>query len=206
MSDTTASLRRKISGAGDLQSVVRTMRALAAANIGQYENSVRALEDYHRTVELGLSACFRASQRTAAPVPEIGPSEGATIGAVILGSDQGLVGQFNDVVADYAIKTLGALPGVPAVWAVGKRVHGHLINAGLAVVGQFAVPTAANAIAPLVGKIQLESEPHLAQSKYARVYVFHNRPRAGALYEPVHRQLLPLDALWQRKRDVPSSS
>jgi F-type H+-transporting ATPase subunit gamma len=37
MSDTTASLRRKIGGAGDLQSVVRTMKALAASSIGLYE-------------------------------------------------------------------------------------------------------------------------------------------------------------------------
>ena len=37
MSDTTASLRRKIGSAGDLQSVVRTMKALAASSIGQYE-------------------------------------------------------------------------------------------------------------------------------------------------------------------------
>jgi hypothetical protein len=31
MSDTLASLRRKISGAGDLESVVRSMKALAAS-------------------------------------------------------------------------------------------------------------------------------------------------------------------------------
>ena len=61
MSDTTASLRRKIDGAGDLQSVVRTMKALAASSIGQYKNSVRALADYYRTVELGLGVCFRDS-------------------------------------------------------------------------------------------------------------------------------------------------
>ncbi len=42
MSDTTASLRRKIGGAGDLQSVVRSMKAMAASSIGQYEQSVRA--------------------------------------------------------------------------------------------------------------------------------------------------------------------
>ena len=36
MSDSTASLRRKIRGAGDLQSVVRTMKAVAASSIGQY--------------------------------------------------------------------------------------------------------------------------------------------------------------------------
>ena len=53
------SLRRKIDGAGDLQSVVRTMKALAASSIGQYEQSVSALADYARTVELGLSVCFR---------------------------------------------------------------------------------------------------------------------------------------------------
>ncbi len=61
MSDTTASLRRKIASAGDLQSVVRSMKALAASSIGQYESSERALADYYRTVELGLGICFRKS-------------------------------------------------------------------------------------------------------------------------------------------------
>ena len=65
MSDTTASLRRKISSAGDLQSVVRTMKALAASSIGQYEKSVRALADYYRTVELGLGVCFREGEPAA---------------------------------------------------------------------------------------------------------------------------------------------
>ena len=65
MSDTTASLRRKIAGAGDLQSVVRTMKAVAASSIGQYEKSVRALADYYRTVELGLGRMLpgKRSQR-----------------------------------------------------------------------------------------------------------------------------------------------
>ena len=65
MSDTSASLRRKISSAGDLQSVVRTMKALAASSIGQDEKSVRSLGDYYRTVELGLSVCFRAAGSSA---------------------------------------------------------------------------------------------------------------------------------------------
>ena len=37
MSDTTASLNRKIYSAGDLKFVVRTMKALAASSIGQYQ-------------------------------------------------------------------------------------------------------------------------------------------------------------------------
>ena len=198
MSDTTASLRRKISSAGDLQSVVRTMKALAASSIGQYEKSVRALADYYRTVELGLGACFRESEPAALKVERKGQTDAGAIGAVVFGSDQGLVGQFNDVVADYAIKTLAALPGKPKVWAVGERVHARLADAGLSLMGLFTVPNSVQAITPLVGQIQIEGEAHRAKGEYARLYVFHNRPQSGALYEPVSQRLLPLDAQWQQ--------
>ena len=198
MSDTAAGLSRKIDSAGDLQSVVRTMKALAAASIGQYERSVRALGDYYRTVELGLGACFRESE-AAKSIPERkGQADAGAIGAVVFGSDQGLVGQFNEVVADYAIQALGALPGTAKVWAVGERVHARLTDGGLPPIGLFAVPSSVNAITPLVGQIQIQSEQHREKGEYARLYVFHNRPQAGALYEPVSQRLLPLDAQWQQ--------
>ncbi len=198
MSDTTASLSRKISSAGDLQSVVRTMKALAASSIGQYEKSVRALDDYYRTVELGLGACFRASKVVAPTANRKQKTDTSAIGAVVFGSDQGLVGQFNDVVADFAVKTLAALPGKPEVWAVGERVQARLTDAGLKPIGIFAVPNSVQSITPLVGQIQIESEARRAKGEYARLYIFHNRPKSGALYEPVSQRLLPLDAAWQK--------
>ena len=198
MSDTTASLRRKIGSANDLQSVVRTMKALAASSIGQYEKSVQALGDYYRTVELGLGACFRNIEPPTLPDQGQQPAEAATIGAIVFGSDQGLVGQFNDVIADFAVKTLQALPGKPEVWAVGERVHARLADAGLPPIGLFAVPNSVNAITPLVGKIQIESEAQRASGEYAQLYVFHNRPQSGALYEPVSQRLLPLDTQWRQ--------
>jgi F-type H+-transporting ATPase subunit gamma len=198
VSDTTESLRRKISSAGDLQSVVRTMKALAASSIGQYEKSVRALADYYRTVELGLGACFRESEPAATMVERKAATDAAAIGAVVFGSDQGLVGQFNDVVADYAIKTLASLPGKAQVWAVGERVHARLADSSLPLVGLFTVPNSVQAITPLVGQIQIESEAHRAKGENAGLWVFHNRPLSGALYEPVSQRLLPLDAQWQQ--------
>ncbi len=199
MSDTTESLRRKISIAGDLQSVVRTMKALAASSIGQYEKSVRALADYYRTVELGLGACFRENKSVAAMVePSVPPTHAGAISAIVFGSDQGLVGQFNDVVADYAIKTLAVVPGKAQVWAVGERVHARLAEAGLPLVGFFTVPISVQAITPLVGQIQIESEAHRDKGENADLWVFHNRPLSGSLYEPVNQRLLPLDAQWQQ--------
>jgi F-type H+-transporting ATPase subunit gamma len=197
MSDTTASLSRKISGAGDLQSVVRTMKALAASSIGQYEKSVRGLADYYRTVELGLGVCLRGepAMETATRKRQ---SDAEQIGAIVFGSDQGLVGRFNDVVAECAIETLAGFPDKPRVWAVGERVHGRLADAGLPLTGLFAVPNSVQAIGPLIAQIQIESETLGAKAQYARVYVFHNRPQTGAAYEPIRQRLLPLDAQWQR--------
>jgi F-type H+-transporting ATPase subunit gamma len=199
MSDTTVSLRRKIGGAGDLQSVVRTMKAVAASNIGQYEKSVAALSDYYRTVELGLGACFRQEGTSPLITEPKRPPVAVAIGAVVFGSDQGLVGQFNDVVADYAVKTLAALPGKPEVWAVGERVHARLTDAGLQPVGLFAVPNSVNAITPLVGQILVECERRHGQQEGAELYLFYNRPTSGAAYAPVSQRLLPLDDTWRRK-------
>ena len=198
MSDTTESLRRKISRAGDLQSVVRTMKALAASSIGQYEKSVSALSDYYRTVELGLGVCFRELAPPAIPVERKRQKNDGAIDAIVFGSDQGLVGQFNDVVADYAVKTLATLPGKAQVWAVGERVHARLADAGLPLMGLFTVPNSVKAITPLVGQILVESETRHSQGEVTELHLFYNRHKSRTFYEPVSQRLLPLDETWQR--------
>jgi F-type H+-transporting ATPase subunit gamma len=90
------------------------------------------------------------------------------------------------------------LSAKPEVWAVGERVHARLSDAGLRPMGLFAVPNSVQAITPLVGQIQIESEVRRAKGEYVRLYIFHNRPKSGALYEPVSQRLLPLDATWQQ--------
>lgn len=199
MSDTSASLRRKIGGAGDLQTVVRTMKAVAASSIGQYEQSVRALGEYYHAVEFGLGECFREGGPTPLYAKRKDQRVAVAITAVVFGSDQGLVGQFNDVVADFAAKTLVALPVQPEVWAVGERVHARLADAGVPLVGLFAVPNSVRAITPLVGQILIQSETHHSQGEVAELHLFYNRPTSGAVYEPVSQKLLPLDEEWRRK-------
>jgi F-type H+-transporting ATPase subunit gamma len=98
MSNTLASLRHKITGAEQLGSVVRAMKAVAASSIGQYEAAVDALGDYQRSVELGLSLCLREDAAVATPAFASAASRERPIGALIFGSDQGLVGRFNEVI------------------------------------------------------------------------------------------------------------
>ena len=200
MSDSTASLRRKIGGAGELQSVVRTMKAVAAASIGQYEKSVLALADYYRSVELGLAVCLR-NRNGAAALQEGEPRAAAkTVTAIVFGSDQGLVGRFNEVIVEFAVRELSALPGkITKLWAVGDRAHALMADAGLAPVGLLSVPISVDAITPLTGQILIEIEAALEEGDVGEVYVFHNHPKFGAVYEPVSNRLLPLDHTWQNK-------
>lgn len=197
MSDSLESLRRKINGATELDSVVRTMKVLAASSIVQYERAVHSLDDYYRTVELGLVAWL--GQTGAAIYPDVGAhkNKGVT-GAVVFGSDQGLVGQFNEVLADFVVNKLGDMPGSKYVWGVGERVQGHLADAALPVTGNFSVPNSIAAITSLVARILIEVETQREQGKVAQVYLFHNRPKSGAVYESVIQRLLPLDDTWRR--------
>lgn len=194
MTDTTSSLQHKINSADDLQSVVQTMKALAAANIGQFEASIRALSDYYRTVELGFAACLRDVEPTS-PLPGNASSQDKVLGVVVFGSDQGLVGQFNEVIANFVASTLAKIPGKAHVWTIGERIHEHLSDAGLSMSGTFDVPNSIRAVAPLVSQIQIAIQPRLKE-EFASVYVFHNKPQAGSLYEPVTHRLLPLDNQW----------
>ena len=197
MSETSESLRRKIEGATELESVVRTMKALAAASITQYERAVHSLDDYYRTVELGLVACLHQAGTKSPPASAGRTNPGAT-GAVVFGSDQGLVGQFNELLADFAVRSLNEMPGSKNIIAVGERVQGHLADAALPVTSSFPVPNSINAITSMVGRVLMEIDAQRERRQVAQVYLFHNRPKSGAVYEPVMQRLLPLDDAWRR--------
>jgi F-type H+-transporting ATPase subunit gamma len=196
MTDST-SVQRKINGASELRSVVRTMKAVAAANITQYEQAVLSLADYVHAIELSLGANLRQSaSANAIPQQQRRPH----IGAVIFGSDQGLVGQFNESIAEYAISVLAGLPGQAQIWAVGDRVQGRLLNAGLLVAGTFPVPGSVKGITGLAGQILLQTQGAQRPGEQAELHLFHNRPTDGANYAPVRQRLLPLDNTWRRDR------
>jgi len=191
MSGVSEELGRKIGSAQDVQSIVRSMKALAASNIGQYERAVAALRDYSRTVELAVRACSGAAARASPPKASTGA---ASVGALVFGSDQGLVGRFNEVLAEFATRSLGALPGrTTRIWVVGERMEALMAIPART----FDAPNSVDAIGGLVGEILIDMEAAEETQEIREVYVFHNAPGAGATYVPVVRRLLPLDAQWQ---------
>jgi F-type H+-transporting ATPase subunit gamma len=58
------------------------MKAIAAVNVGEYENAVEALHDYYRSVQLGFFTCFHQYQ----PTLNLQPHK-ACVGVLVFGSD-----------------------------------------------------------------------------------------------------------------------
>jgi F-type H+-transporting ATPase subunit gamma len=201
MSDSLDELRRKLEGARQLNAVVRAMKAISASSVVQYEQAVAALGPYQHSVELGLSVCLDDEQPLAAGRTRGGD---APTGALVFGSDQGLVGRFNEIIGDFATAALGKLPGPKTVWAVGERVCPTLEAAGLTITKRFVVPSSVGAITALVTEIQIEMESHTAIHGRGEIHVFHNSPQWAGHYQGVSQRLLPLDAAWYtRIRAIP---
>ena len=201
MTESTAGLQRKIGSAADLQSVVRAMKAQAAASIGQYAKSVAALGDYARTVELGLGACFRQHPSAAADRPGAPAAGSRPTRAVVFGSDQGLVGRFNETLVEYATRTLSVLQPPAQVWAVGERMRAALVDAGMPPEATFAVPATVQAVTGLVTDILVtvvDTTPAAAEpGSPCELHLFHNRPTVDSAYAPAGQRLLPLDKAWR---------
>ncbi|MBK5271735.1 MAG: F0F1 ATP synthase subunit gamma, partial [Bacteroidia bacterium] len=120
--DTLESLRTKLESAADINAVVKTMKAVAASNISQYELAVASLGDYNRTVSLGLAAYFKSEKINTTNKKTELKNENLS-SAIVFGSDQGLVGRFNDSLTDFVSKSLHAIPGEKEIWSVGERVQ-----------------------------------------------------------------------------------
>ncbi len=199
MIDTPTYLRHKIKGAEDLQSVVRTMKAVAASSIGQYEKSVSALAEYLRTVELGLGACLRSQRHLHGPSIVKSSKVKPSMVLVVFGSDQGLVGRFNERIVDLALKNLPPSQFKKSIWAVGERVQGRLRDLGLTVNGLFTVPRSVNSIETLVGQILQEVEDEFDQEN-SELHLIYNKPQSEGSYTSVTERLLPLDNDWRKQR------
>ena len=196
---TTESLKRRIKSAGDLLSVVKTMKALAAVSIRQYQKAVESLDDYNRTVEMGLQIVLK--QRMGAMMQGKEASV-KRMGAIIFGSDQGLCGQLNEQISVFAldsIKEAGVKKENRKVLAVGARVADYVEDAGQPIDELLATPNSTAGITALVQEIIMIIEEWHFKQNVDHFMLFYNDYISGANYRPYKVQLLPVNRDWLKE-------
>ena len=179
-----------------LKSIIKTMKILAAINIVSFEKSVKALEHYYESIELGLIACLLQSPEILRAV-ESKKSVIKRTGVVIFGSDQGMVGQFNDQIAEYSHHELGSITGAKVIWPVGERVFSRLVEyPDLKVKNFFPLPNSISHISTLISQLLDDVERERKLAEVDQLLIFYNRPKSGARFEPTRLSLLPIDKKW----------
>ncbi len=217
---TLETLQTQIHSVEDLRAVVRTMKALAMVRIRQYEKARLSLTDYNHTIELGLQALlhhrhFSEIQR-GLPLTTTPPTY-RWVGVIILGSDHGLCGQFNEQIVAYALRQLHHAqipPDRRLVAAVGARLIPHLEAAHQPLQATFSLPSSLAGSLQLIQKLLLtieqwrfpqHSQPVTGTSgemteslhPYGEpIRLFYNQPLSTTAYQPFSLQLLPLDRSW----------
>lgn len=216
MAATPEALKAQISSTEDLQSVVKTMKALAAVSIRQYQRAVESLFQYNRTVEMGLQIVLKQQYFNGdsfAPLSQTLTQSAPTgrVGILIFGSDQGLCGQFNEQIASHALEQIEALE-IPEenqhIAAVGARVLPILEANKKSIETLFSVPSSATGITAVVQDILVTLQQWRFEQQVHRVILFYNKSTSGASYQPRQYNLLPLDGEWLNElenREWPTS-
>jgi F-type H+-transporting ATPase subunit gamma len=193
---TIEGLKRKIQSTDDLQSVVKTMKALAAVNIRQYERAVDSLKDYNRAVEMGLRVVLHDRPEL---MVEARPAPHDRLGAVIFGTDQGMVGTLNEQVLSHAMETMDDLNirhEDRTIMAVGERMKDLLEDSGQPVEAFCPVPGSVAGITPRVQETLMNIELWNREQGRDQIYLFYGTEASGAACQPHTVHLLPLDQEW----------
>jgi len=192
---TPEALKRKMQSAQDLLGVVKTMKALAAVSIRQYQRSVESLTDYNRTVEMGLQIVLK--DRWGAPEPATRRTR--RLGAIVFGTDQGLCGQFNNIVTQHALAELDKTEFKKEdrfFIVVGMKAADILGDMGQNVFETLSQPGSTAGITAMVQDITLLLEDWRFKRSVENMVLFYNEYLSGATYRPRMLKLLPVDRVW----------
>jgi F-type H+-transporting ATPase subunit gamma len=186
-------IRKQIKNIQGLKSIVRTMKVLASVSIRQYEKAAVALSEYNHTTELGLQVVLEHYTDSRAKVDG---SALKKIGAIVLGSDQGMCGQFNEQISVFALEKLEELGCSAAgceVLTVGTHPATRMDAAGQPVREILPSPTSAPAIKHTVQEILWRVEQWRTDGIVDKVYLFHNRLISASAFRPVMSTFFPID-------------
>jgi F-type H+-transporting ATPase subunit gamma len=193
-------LRRRTAGAIDLLQVVRTMRAIAVVGVREFEVAEEGLARYESAVGQGLAlALADAGQPRAAggaPAGGRGAAAGSTpagngLGIVAMGSDHGLVGRFNESLAEYIGDAVSHSSDV-RLMVLGARLSGRLGDVAPEPDAEMPMPRTANAMPVSAAEVLLQVEEWQRQG-VSEVRLISNVWALPGGYSPQELHLLPID-------------
>ncbi len=189
-------LQKRIKTTNDLRSIVGTMKSLSTASILQYDEASKSLVSYNETIRLGLHSAIKNGLWVRPFVPKTPISKQKTV-AIVVGSDNGLVGKFNRDIVAFAEKKLSE-NGIPqenvTYIAVGKRINSLLMRKKSNLAESYAVSNSVKNISLIANSIMVKVDETVHDIKAERIIIFYNeKPSRTSPFKNTMQTLLPFD-------------
>ncbi len=188
--ETLETLSEMLETTGDIQSIVRTMKSLSAVSIRQYERAEAAMSAYEQTIEIGLAALLGDRRARDLAMPDTIANDTPRRALIVIGSDRGLCGRYNEIVARHAETQLNDRTAVLAV--IGARAAARLDTSGHRIDRVFRQPGSVGGLRSLVQLVIVEIERWTRDPGVGHVCLVHARREGPSRAKPVQRVLLPI--------------
>ncbi len=183
MSQSAVELQKRISRGQQLLQVVSTLKIISALNMAQFEQALVSLNGYSHALALALGACQE----------EFPNHEPTSLDVLVLGSSQGLVGQFNTTLARYATNTTPVLSSqTHQFWSAGTRMETTLNTLSIFPAATITPPQKVEDIGAFITQVFLQTNVLSANpAQHVFVLFYNRRTPESSLPFPTHSSLLP---------------
>ena len=189
---TLEALTKRIKTTTDLKDIVGTMKMLSSVSIAPYEKALKSLNRYGQTIKDAFVGLLKEENFTYQPHP-IKSTTPQTI-AIIIGTDNGLVGRFNRDVLSFAksnLKEKGCFDQTAFI-CVGKRLGLMADSAKVPLLATYAVMNSLKEIASIASMVLMKVNEVIPARKTEQVLIYFMKRKTGEPQKPAVLQLMPL--------------
>lgn len=189
---TLEALTKRIKTTTDLKDIVGTMKMLSSVSIAPYERALKSINRYGQTVKDAFVGLLKKENFTYWPRP-IKSTTPQTI-AIMIGTDNGLVGRFNRDILSYArsdLKNRGCWDQTAFV-CVGKRLGLMADSAKLPLMATYAIMNSLKEIASIASMVLMKVNEIIPARKSEQVLIYFMKRKSGEPQKPTVLQLMPL--------------
>lgn len=196
------SLKKELKSTQELKEAVSTMKALAAANIKKYEKIVANVIKYQSNIDLGIQAILKQHPDILSYIDYIENSyskqENGQNVLIVVGSNNGLCGRFNDRITDFFIENT-QLEQNRFIITIGDRINLLVASKKFLIDKHFPVPNSHKQILNLVDELFEIIEKKLIKKNLAKVSIYFTSYNSKNKEALTKKKVLPLEKKYFEK-------
>ena len=176
---TQETLNKRIKTTTDLRGIVSTMKMLSSVSVGQFERALKSLNQYTENLQNAFRGLF--AQESFQYNPPIERTKKQKVLAILIGSDNGLVGRFNRDVFEKMKKELGSVTDKNQIKiiSIGKRLSALISSGDYTLLSHYNNSNTTKEVSALAGALLTKIHQAVTKDQFDCVWLFYTIRQDG---------------------------